>query len=964
LGVFVFPTLAFSQNTITLPIEVYPDDGRSSHIESVTINASNGSSANRVFFQMHQPFYHKGGWETNPSAGFDPEQMVDVRLNGGSWVTVRNSNVTCAEPGESLGCIAGAFSTLRFAMDASDLGSAVDGANTLEFRFNGTEGVRSGFRVLAVGFMRSSDDLNRFVPLPKSGASDTVIDGTTFQMADPDTWDAPSGFGDSQSISEGEALWGAENSLEDIDGSSMVAACASCHAGDGRDLQYFAYSNKTIVSRSQAHGLSETEGKKIAAYIRSLSFDHANGGSATTNSPGRPWNPPYQPGPSGFGPDGNQHPDEADPYYWSAGAGLDWVLERDIETLPHIFPASGDPANPQGLNVLSDGSLPWTRYRITNTSEWGTPNSPDRGTAVNMREIPLSVQFPDWNNWLPDVHPHDGLEKLFDGSEYESLIDNGESVFQSGDLGSIRQWLDRSNGWYHRDVKREIKGRLDDPSIGTNNPLTQNQWVHAIQGGVLHRATKTWYFQHKYAMEDEADDFYCDGSAAEWCEPLGWIGSPRTVFDMGPHVSGTSHNRAPYVYGSRANSDWYTHIWYHAQMIVNPGTPGNTGQVPVDEGYQEMFLGAGYGGGFGGAGIRQLMSEWKLFQMYSNPINDRKGMIPGNTKIGRVLDVVKTGDQNYSIWDKTYSTPSERRDVERAIEAFFRATNVYMVGESGAEGRIASVERLSGSGYDNKGFVWNGIEYDPEAGYVDDKDYASQIYETLSGNNFEQDRTLADFFPNMSRGALDSLAAQGDLLAPDDRDDGYAGEVENGWSTNGPRWHDLIDYTPPSTGSQTIGLAQGWNLISSRINPSEPAIESVFGGVDSDLSLVKNEAGDIYSPGVGLNNIGDWQSREGYLVYMTNSQSMSVNGYGVDPTTSFMLEEGWNLIPYYPETAMTPEDAFASISSELVMVKNQAGETYVPDPQDPIDDIGQLQPGQAYKVYVSSPVSFSYPSNN
>jgi hypothetical protein len=166
-----------------------------------------------------------------------------------------------------------------------------------------------------------------------------------------------------------------------------------------------------------------------------------------------------------------------------------------------------------------------------------------------------------------------------------------------------------------------------------------------------------------------------------------------------------------------------------------------------------------------------------------------------------------------------------------------------------------------------------------------------------------------------------------------------------------------------STLSQTLSLAQGWNLISSRINPSDPAIESVFGDIDSDLSLVKNEAGDIYSPGVGLNNIGDWQSREGYLVYMTNSQSMSVSGYGVDPATSFMLEEGWNLIPYYPETAMTPEDAFASIPSELVMVKNQAGETYVPDPQDPIDDIGQLQPGQAYKVYVSSPVSFSYPSN-
>jgi hypothetical protein len=400
-------------------------------------------------------------------------------------------------------------------------------------------------------------------------------------------------------------------------------------------------------------------------------------------------------------------------------------------------------------------------------------------------------------------------------------------------------------------------------------------------------------------------------------------------------------------------------------MVVNPGTDGNTGQVPVDEGYQQSFMGAGYDGGYGGAGIRQLMSEWKLFQMRSNSINDRKGMTPGSVKLAAVLQVVSEGWRKNEIWDRTYSSSAEKEDVERAFEAFIRSTNAYMVGENGSEGRIATLNRLSGSGYDNQGFTWNGIDYDPVVSALGiGKDYASQIYNALNGSLISQDESLADFFPNMSRGAIDSLAAQGDLLAPDDRDDGYAGEVVNGWSTPGPRWHDLVDYTPPSTGSQTIGLAEGWNLISSRINPSDPAIESVFGGIDSDLSLVKNEAGDIYSPGVGLNNIGDWQSREGYLVYMTNSQSMSVSGYGVDPTTSFMLEEGWNLIPYYPDTGMTPEDAFASISSELVMVKNQAGETYVPDPQDPIDDIGQLQPGEAYKVYVSSPVSFSYPSTN
>jgi hypothetical protein len=46
----------------------------------------------------------------------------------------------------------------------------------------------------------------------------------------------------------------------------------------------------------------------------------------------------------------------------------------------------------------------------------------------------------------------------------------------------------------------------------------------------------------------------------------------------------------------------------------------------------------------------------------------------------------------------------------------------------------------------------------------------------------------------MSRGSLDSLAAQSDLTAPDDQDDGYTGEVVNSWPSQ-KRWHELIAYT-------------------------------------------------------------------------------------------------------------------------------------------------------------------------
>src|SRR5205807_7877060 len=104
--------------------------------------------------------------------------------------------------------------------------------------------------------------------------------------------------------------------------SALRARCSDCHAHDGRDLKYFGFSNASIVARSRFHGLSDLEGRQIASYIRTLPVP----------SPGRPWNPPYQPGPG---------LDAQPAATWAAGAGLSWALESDTATLPYIFPSAG-----------------------------------------------------------------------------------------------------------------------------------------------------------------------------------------------------------------------------------------------------------------------------------------------------------------------------------------------------------------------------------------------------------------------------------------------------------------------------------------------------------------------------------------------------------------------------------------------------------------------------------------------
>src|SRR5438477_9072912 len=130
---------------------------------------------------------------------------------------------------------------------------------------------------------------------------------------------------DPDSILAGQELWLTAalkaNSLPNAP--PIRAHCADCHAYDGRDLKYFGFSNASIIARSRFHGLSDLQGQEIASYIRSVPVP----------SPGRPWNPPYQPGPG---------LDARPVANWAAGAGLSWALDSDLASLPFIFAPTAD----------------------------------------------------------------------------------------------------------------------------------------------------------------------------------------------------------------------------------------------------------------------------------------------------------------------------------------------------------------------------------------------------------------------------------------------------------------------------------------------------------------------------------------------------------------------------------------------------------------------------------------------
>jgi len=124
--------------------------------------------------------------------------------------------------------------------------------------------------------------------------------------------------------------------------------CARCHADSGADLQYYAFSDRSIVERAMFHEFSRTEAEDLASYIRSLPVP----------AEGRPYRPPFQPGTDNHG---------------AAGAGLELILPDDASFGEQLWGAAGLPAD-----------LPW-----------------DWPETVDTFVLPTSIAVPTFGRWLP-----------------------------------------------------------------------------------------------------------------------------------------------------------------------------------------------------------------------------------------------------------------------------------------------------------------------------------------------------------------------------------------------------------------------------------------------------------------------------------------------------------------------------------------------------------------------------------
>lgn len=209
---------------------------------------------------------------------------------------------------------------------------------------------------------------------------------------------------------------------------------------------------------------------------------------------------------------------------------------------------------------------------------------------------------------------------------------------------------------------------------------------------------------------------------------------------------------------------------------------------------------------------------------------------------------------------------------------------------------------------------------------------------------------------------FDSLfnQTQYELIIPDSKS--YYWRVKAEFEGTFSEWSEIWLFRRSS--GQSITLVSGWNMISTFFEPLNPALEDVFSPIVGSTIIVKNNAGQIYYPEFEINDIGDWDIRQGYQVYMTQNSTLSMEGNKIVPEiTEITLIAGWNMIAYLRDNPLDIEIALATLvdTDNLVIAKDNFGNVFYPAFE--INMIGDMMPGQGYQLYLLNDDELTYPEN-
>jgi hypothetical protein len=214
-----------------------------------------------------------------------------------------------------------------------------------------------------------------------------------------------------------------------------------------------------------------------------------------------------------------------------------------------------------------------------------TPSGSTASWAANQyisaRSMPIALQLPDWNSWLPAIHPMDAFGTAFASSTFNTLyptvrsllVPNNPPAYQAT-LGTLEQWFVAANQYFIPSVETSNWDAISGP-LGTTARTN-------VYSAALWQMVKLWEINQEFGLEGMASVPF--GSKAEsraWYSQQPFFTSPNMM-----HMT----SGAGLGNGSGISQIYLSFIWYQTQLILNDGSGTQSGSSPIDFGYVCGFI--------------------------------------------------------------------------------------------------------------------------------------------------------------------------------------------------------------------------------------------------------------------------------------------------------------------------------------------------------------------------------------
>ena len=174
-------------------------------------------------------------------------------------------------------------------------------------------------------------------------------------------------------------------------------------------------------------------------------------------------------------------------------------------------------------------------------------------------------------------------------------------------------------------------------------------------------------------------------------------------------------------------------------------------------------------------------------------------------------------------------------------------------------------------------------------------------------------------------------------------------------------WSLPFRFTTTGLKEQSIILQTGWNLVGSGLLPYDSTLSHLMTGVIDHLTLMKDETGQVFWPAQAIDNLHHWRAGYGYWINVTATDTLTLSGDPIHTVPMpIPLHAGWNMAAFLAQNPQGIAEALADIQGNFILLKTGNGQVYWP--AYGIDQIGNLNPGQGFQVYMTHADTLTYPA--